>query len=506
MTHKFNLLYLSIVAFGLLVLSSCKHREDPTTDPSPVLQPVIQSFRPTTGAAGTLVRIRGRNLDNVQKVRLASTEALILNSSDSLLLVYAMPAATLPKLGAVEVVTKKGSGNSSTQFSYTESPVANVGPTKLVPSMDGKPAAGASCALSADGQRLLVGGPYDNGNRGAAWLYEWNSTLGWVLLRKFSSNNVPTGKAEQGTAVALSADGNTVVVGGQADRDSIGAVWVWQRGAQGEWLETKLPFSTTTTPKLGWSVAVSADGNTIIAGGPKNLNRLGGAWVWQRSASGWLAPIELLPFQLFGSTPTELGIQVAISADGRTVLVGGRGDADERGASWVYVLNGGNWSPQGKLFGTDNQGISRQGRGLALSADGNTAAVGGGRDNDGKGAFWIYRRSGTTWGPVGGKYVASDGSSGANQGFSLGLTADGKHAIVTGYFNEVNIGAAWHWREVGGIWRNDYQKLLPTDFAQLSDGVNMGRGTAISADGRVVVAGGWHNNNKEGAVWIWKAR
>src|SRR5262249_53104210 len=37
------------------------------------------------------------------------------------------------------------------------------------------------------------------------------------------------GAAQQGTAVALSADGNTAIVGGWSDNSQVGAVWVFTR-------------------------------------------------------------------------------------------------------------------------------------------------------------------------------------------------------------------------------------------------------------------------------------
>src|SRR2546422_11060455 len=49
-----------------------------------------------------------------------------------------------------------------------------------------------------------------------------------------------------------------------------------------------------------------------------------------------------------------------------------------------------------KLVGTGAIGHARQGN-VALSADGNTAIVGGALDDGGQGAAWIYRRVGNSW-------------------------------------------------------------------------------------------------------------
>ncbi|MFX5933779.1 hypothetical protein ABTE76_19670, partial [Acinetobacter baumannii] len=76
-------------------------------------------------------------------------------------------------------------------------------------------------------------------------------------------------------------------------------------------------------------------------------------------------------------------------------ILGGFTDNSGAGAAWVYTRSGGSWSQQGsKLVGTGAVGNAGQGRSLSLSADGNTAIVGGFADNSGVGAAWVYTRSG----------------------------------------------------------------------------------------------------------------
>jgi hypothetical protein len=55
------------------------------------------------------------------------------------------------------------------------------------------------------------------------------------------------------------------------------------------------------------------------------------------------------------------------------------------------LLLGPSWS------GRDVVGQAEQGNSVALSADGNTAIVGGRNDNSGTGAAWVYTRSGGVW-------------------------------------------------------------------------------------------------------------
>ena len=79
--------------------------------------------------------------------------------------------------------------------------------------------------------------------------------------------------------------------------------------------------------------------------------------------------------------PCTSGLLVALSADGNTAIVGGDGDNNFAGAAWVYTRSGGVWTQQQKLFGIGAVGSAYQGESVALSAHGDTAIVGGYGDN-----------------------------------------------------------------------------------------------------------------------------
>jgi hypothetical protein len=64
------------------------------------------------------------------------------------------------------------------------------------------------------------------------------------------------------------------------------------------------------------------------------------------------------------------------------------------GAAWVFTRSGGVWTQQGsKLVGSGAVGAAEQGSSVALSADGNTAIVGGSGDNSYTGAAWVFVQS-----------------------------------------------------------------------------------------------------------------
>jgi hypothetical protein len=99
----------------------------------------------------------------------------------------------------------------------------------------------------------------------------------------------------------------------------------------------------------------------------------------------------LPPSWCLRSSPPDAqqGISVALSADGNTAIVGGPFDNSNAGAAWVFTRNGGMWTQQGdKLVGSGASGDAGQGNSVALSC--NTAIVGGPLDNSSAGAAWAF--------------------------------------------------------------------------------------------------------------------
>jgi hypothetical protein len=111
----------------------------------------------------------------------------------------------------------------------------------------------------------------------------------------------------------------------------------------------------------------------------------------------------------------------------------GPNDNSYTGAAWVFTRSGAVWTQQGnKLIGTGNM-EARHDSSVALSADGNTALLGGPNDNSYGGTVWVFTRSGAVWTQQGSKLVGTGALGPARQGSSVALSsADGNTAIVGG--------------------------------------------------------------------------
>jgi hypothetical protein len=250
----------------------------------------------------------------------------------------------------------------------------------------------------------------------------------------------------QGASVALSADGNTAIVGGYFDSSGAGATWVFTRSS-GVWSQQGGKLVGTGAvggADEGFSVALSADGNTAIVGGTYDSSGIGAAWVFTRSSGVWSQQgSKLVGTGAVGGASYQ-GYSVALCAEGNTAIVGGTYDSSGIGAAWVFTRSSGVWSQQGsKLVGTGAVGGAAQGNSVALSADGNTAIVGGRLDNFYAGATWVFARSSGVWSQQGSKLVGTGAVGGAAQGISVALSADGNTAIVGGTYDSSGIGAAW---------------------------------------------------------------
>jgi IPT/TIG domain len=382
---------------------------------------------------------------------------------------------------------------------------AQQGPKLVGTFAVGAPEQGWSVALSADGNTAIVGGPDDNSQAGAAVVYTRSGGV-WTQQGSKLVGSGAVGNAQQGSSVALSADGNTAIVGGPTDNSNAGAAWVYTRSG-GAWSQqgSKLVgLGAAGNAEQGWSVALSADGNTAILGGPDDNSQAGAAWVYTRSGGVWSQQGSKLVGTLAVGNAHQ-GVSVALSGDSNTAIVGGHADNSFAGAAWVYTRSGGVWTQQGsKLVGTGAVGTAFQGISVALSADGNTAIVGGNDDNNsgfGVGAAWVYTRSGGGWLQQGSKLVGTGAVGNASQGVSVSLSADGNTALVGGNTddNTLFIGAAWVYTRSGGVWSQQGSKLVGT--GRVGAG-NQGTSVALSGDGNTAIEGGNNDDNSIGAVWV----
>ncbi|MCA6483276.1 MAG: IPT/TIG domain-containing protein, partial [Chitinophagaceae bacterium] len=463
-----------------------------------VAQPTITSFSPIKGPVGTLVTITGSNLSNPTNVTIGGVAAIPISNSGTSLVAMVMPGATT---GVIVVNTSGGNATSANSFIVTETKAPNRQQgTKLVGSGEvGNSRQAESVAISADGNTAVIGAPNDSNSIGAVWIFIRNNGS-WVQQGPKLVGTGRVGAGRQGYSVDINADGNTIIVGAESDNSGTGAAWIFTR-TNGIWSQqgSKLVGSGfTSNPFQGTDVAISADGNTAVISGPWDDYSRGRFWVFTRDNGGWSQQGPELQGS-GASSYAQQGQSLDISSDGNTILVGGWADGYE-GAAWIFTRSGNTWSQQGpKLVGSGSVGSARQGFSTALSADGNTAAIGGWGDNNGIGAVWFFVRNNSVWTQQGTKIVGSGYVGTGYQGTSLSLSADGNIAMLGAERDLVDLGASWLFRRENGNWTQIGSKLIGTGFEGSSyQGISL----QLSSDGSTAIVGGSYDNSSKGAAWI----
>jgi hypothetical protein len=430
--------------------------------------------------------------------------------------------------GAVYVFTR--SGDTWVQQAYVKA--SNAGQSDHF---------GGGVALSADGNTMAVSAYFEaskatgvNGDQnddsipqaGAVYVFTRAGTT-WSQQAYIKASNpgrapVATnpddwGDGDQfGFSIALSRDGNTLAVGAVSEdsrassinntqfqnddsANTSGAVYVFARNGS-TWTQQAYikPFNSEAGDVFGYSVALSADGNDLVAsafderGSTRQINGIpdnfgggnGALHVFRRDAGAWRQVAYLKGSK--NESTDQLGYSVAMSDDGNTIAAGAgdedcltsginppgcdndsppRGQANIWvGAAYVFVRNGGTWTEQAFLKANNAAPYNSFGVKLALSADGNTLGVAAylqdtaeqgvhppeimpfltvpvldtWRDSENRadesGAVYFYTRTGATW-TQRAFIKASNAKKGDEFGSAVALSGDGK-TLVVGAHNE----------------------------------------------------------------------
>ncbi|MEM6483985.1 MAG: Ig-like domain-containing protein [Pseudomonadota bacterium] len=270
----------------------------------------------------------------------------------------------------------------------------------------------ATVSLSGDGRKLAVGARFHDGvggpDSGHIRVYIWSGTnwqqLGSVIEGDNQGDNF-------GEAVAISGDGRTIVVGSSrsdAGGSNAGMVSVW-RISDSDWTQVNVfdLEGEAAGDFFGRSVAISDDGQAIAVGAPNNSDSQafsGHVRVFRQLSSSVPTIWVQQGLDIDGSNANDFsGGSVSLSADGRTLAIGARFNAENgegAGQTRVYRYKSvTGWQPLvPAIFGEDVGDLS--GSAVALSADGTTLAVGSpGHGASGEGHVRIFGLTETAYAP-----------------------------------------------------------------------------------------------------------
>lgn len=328
------------------------------------------------------------------------------------------------------------------------------------------------------------------------------SGTGVLVRQQLQPGSAEIGGGHFGTGLAMAGDGKTLLVGAPGRGHSGGTVWAYIHTATGWSRQVQLtPESGSRAACFGTSVALSFDGSTALVGDPCFDDMRGAVWAFARTGSRW-TPIGGGLTGAAQQGAGNYGTSVALSSDGKVALVGAPGDDLNTGAAWVFLRKGSRWAEAGpKLRGRGEAGAGEVGLGVALSADGTTALLGGPVDDHSKGAAWVFSRSGARWVEQGGKLTARGGAHDDEFGWSVALSAAGDTALI-GSPSAGAWGQAMIFGRASGAWRE--RERLALD-GKGSAGLTGGYGVsvALSAAGTTALVGsGLHNTNAAAAALL----
>ena len=370
---------------------------------------------------------------------------------------------------------------------------------------------GNTIAVGAYGEdssaTVINGDDSNNGSIDSGAVYVFRSTtLGWTQEAYIKAFN--TGSSDNfGSSVSLSADGNTLAVGapfedsnatdidGDETNNSAsdsGAVYIFTRTGS-TWTQQAYVKASNTEEldNFGTSVSLSSDGNTMAAGAPyedsnatdidgdetNNLaNDSGAVYIFTRAGTTWTKQAYVKASNCEASD--RFGAVVALAEEGSTLAVaataedssatGIDGDQSDNsaagsGAAYIFTRSGSTWSQEAYIKASNTRINDGFGYAIALSSDGNTFAVGApwedcastgidGNQSDfsagAAGALYLYSRSNTTWSQQ--AYIKASNTQ-ANDGFgtSVAICSDGSTLAVGAFWEDSNATG------VGGSQTND---------------------------------------------------
>jgi hypothetical protein len=468
------------------------------------VEPEIEALENQTNAIGGIFSIVGKNLGLTNNVLVNNTNTIITSIEKNKVSAFILPATTN---GSIQLQTSYGSANTNSQLQLltAQAPNNQQGSKLTGTGISASAKLGSAVAISADGSTAVVGVPDDNNSAGAAIVYVKQQNT-WVQQ---GSKLVGTGiegtlPGKQGSAVAISADGNTIVVGAPGDIQNVGCVFIFRR-MNNTWqqLGNKIQgigsFGTPGTSGFGSAVSIDAAASTIVVGSPNDNTGRGGIWIVKKSQTGiWSNTTS----KLIGSNNinnSNFGSSVSISADGSTILVGGRGHAN-RGAAWIYKLeNTGIYSEDGGIIYNSSlpTGVNF-GSAVATDGVGKTMAIAGVGDNSGTGAVWIYEKNTQTniWTST---IKLTPTSTGVNFGSAIALSLTGNHLVVGSRLQTSNNGSAVIYAKQNNSWNTTPSTLLVNDN---SGAANIGTSVALSTNLTTLIVGGNSDNSNAGAAWI----
>lgn len=213
-------------------------------------------------------------------------------------------------------------------------------------------------AVSIDGDRIVVGSPFDDdlgSASGSAYVFERQTGGAWSEVAKVVAGD---GAAEHdfGASVAVAGDRLAAGTALPGSPGGTSAAYVFERQTNGTWSQVAKPYAGQDPPSAERSVSVSLSGDRLAIGVADKSFPVGlpsEARVYERQANGaWTLDATLSP-----NDPELLDVFASsVAIEGDRVVVGAPKDDDlgvNAGSAYVFDRTGpGTWPQVAKILGS----------------------------------------------------------------------------------------------------------------------------------------------------------
>jgi hypothetical protein len=274
--------------------------------------------------------------------------AAVALSPDERLVVIGAPGLTPDAESYLYAYLKpKGGWNSSDEYPATLFGVPGEKGTNT----------GISVDISGEtGKTILFGAPGEDGHGRARYFIKppdgWDTLTNDNMLGGYLGVGDPQIGDEFGRSVAISKDDSTIVIGAPGRGKNRGAVYLFKRPENG-WTNTRTLYALEgddlkSGDRYGQSVAVSDDGKTVVVGAPGANNGKGKIYIFTNVTAG-----DQLSFDKTHMVNTSdynsLGITIDLSANGKIMAAGSTG-IDNSGFFIVFEAYTSNWSDYSEIY------------------------------------------------------------------------------------------------------------------------------------------------------------
>jgi hypothetical protein len=359
---------------------------------------------------------------------------------------------------------------------------------------------GTSIALARGGNTAIAGSPNIAGE-GAAYIFIGNGQS-WTQAQELSAP-VSDGYPGFGVSVSSSDDGKTFVIGdpnAQIGANTFqGAAYVYAFIATaGKWqyVGQLIVADGASDDHLGFSAAISGDGQTIAVGAPKKTiggkPQQGAVYIYSCVSGSWQFSQELVASD--GDANDLFGSSLSLSSDGSLIAIGAYYDWSGPGQgaqAYLFEKSGDSWLQAQEISASDGTFRNTFGYSISLSSSGDTVAVGAYAVSSYRGAAYIFDRSGGPWSQSA-RLAASDGTGGDYFGISVSLSTGGDVLIVGSPCSTIagvsQQGAAYVFSLAAGSW-SEPRKLSALDAGPEAANSQFGRVVSLRGDGALTLVG-----------------